>query len=68
ELRATLLSIYSAIGNMLYFITSIIFTLLDLSMKETLLVMLMFSIVIFCSFIYLVAKKNGKKGVEVIDF
>lgn len=61
SLRATIVSIYSSIGNLLYFIVSLTFTLLSVSMSTSLLSMSVFSLAIILVYSILVwSNHNGK--------
>ncbi len=63
--RATIVSIYSSIGNLLYFIVSLVFTLFSASLSVSLISMLIFSIVIVIGFACLVRNnRNGQKKEE----
>ena len=62
EQRATLVSIYSSIGNLLYFIASIFYTVYNLSIDNSLLSMLILSVVLLVAYALLVrSNRNGYK-------
>ena len=66
NLRATIVSIYSSIGNLLYFIVSLVFTLLSASLSLSLLSMLILSVIIVIGFAILVwTNHNGKNDVNL---
>lgn len=65
NLRATIVSIYSSIGNLLYFIVSLVFTLFNTTLSVSLISMLILSIVIIIGFAGLVRNnRNGQKKKE----
>ena len=64
DLRATLVSVYSSIGNLIYFIVSLIFTIYSLSIANSLLSMLVFSIVIVVFFAVLVWTNHNGNGTK----
>ena len=60
--RATLVSIYSSIGNLLYFIASVFYTLYNVSIDNSLLSMLIMSGILLPIYIVLVrSNRNGNK-------
>ncbi len=63
EQRATLISIYSSLGNLLYFIASVFFTIYHVSIDNSLLSMLILSGVILIIYCLLVrSNRNGIKN------
>lgn len=60
DLRATIVSIYSSIGNLLYFIVSLVFILFNTSLSDSLISMLILSTVIIIGFAVLV--RNNRNG------
>ncbi|MHA1685794.1 MAG: hypothetical protein ACTSYD_05210 [Candidatus Heimdallarchaeaceae archaeon] len=68
DIRATLSSLYSSIGSLLYFPVSALFVILNLSMGTVLLSMLILSIILTLGFAYLVyLKRNGKDANKIDD-
>jgi len=60
--RATLVSIYSSIGNLIYFISSVFYSLYNVSIDDSLISMLIMSGVLLLFYIILVRNnRNGQK-------
>ncbi|MCK4844740.1 MAG: MFS transporter [Candidatus Heimdallarchaeota archaeon] len=60
--RATLVSLYSSIGSLVYFPISLIFTLYNVSLDNSLMIMLPFSIILTVLFTVLVWTNHNGKG------
>lgn len=60
--RATLVSIYSSIGNLIYFVASVFYTLYNVSLDNSLLSMLIMSGVLLP--IYIVLVRSNRNGIK----
>ncbi len=63
--RATLVSLYSSIGNLLYFIVSIIYTIVNLDYENTLLSVVLFSLLL--TMLYITTIQIQKKQQIIVE-